>query len=171
MEGLELVGSVHPGCFNQLVRNSLHILFHHKNTEAADHDRQDQGQIGILKSCFHKHSISGDNGYGPGDHHSHHNKAEDDIFPFKLVFSQNITADTACIDYQHRYDHCDHNTVCKVSQEVKVFLEIHIIVENRLFWKESLLQGFNLAVCLKGRKYHPYKRKHCDYSCQAEHDK
>ena len=150
MESLKLIRSVHPGRFNKFVWNSLHVLLHHKDTKTADHYRQDQGQIRILKSCFHKHGVSGDNGHRPWDHHSHHNKAEDHIFPFKLVFSQNITADTACIDYQHRYDHCDHNTVGKVSQEVKVFLKVQIVVKDRLFWKDGLLQGFDLPVSLKG---------------------
>ena len=170
MECLKFIGTVHPRRLDQFIRNRLHVLLHHENSEAADHDGQDQGDVGVLKPRFHEHGIPGYDGDRPGNHHGHHDKSEDDIFAFKLIFSEYIAAQAACVDHDDRDGHGDKDTVQKISQEIKCLLEVQVVVHDRLLREQCLYDGLDLIVRLKGGEHHPHEREDSDDSQQSEHD-
>ena len=170
MECLELVGTVHTGSLDQFIRNAFHVLFHHEDAESADHDRQDQRDICILQTGFHEHGISRDDGDRPRNHHRHHDKAEDNIFPFKLILAEYISAQAACIDHNRCNRYGNEDTVHEIPQKIKGLLEIHVVVDGRLLREQRLDDGLYLAVRLKGGEHHPHKREDGDDSEKGEHD-
>ena len=170
MEGLKFIGTVYSCRFNQLIRDALHVLLHHEDAESADHDRKDQGEISVLKACFHEHSVSRDDGNGPGNHHCHHDKAEDDVLPLELVLAEHVSAQAARVDHKHRDRYGDEDTVHEVTQEIKGFLKVQIVVDGRLLREQRLDDGLDLSVCLEGGEHHPHEREDSDDSQQSEHD-
>ena len=94
--------------------------------------RQDQRDICILQTGFHEHGISRDDGDRPRNHHRHHDKAEDNIFPFKLILAEYISAQAACIDHNRCNRYGNEDTVHEIPQKIKGLLEIHVVVDGRL---------------------------------------
>ena len=85
--------------------------------------------------------------------------SEDDILTFKLIFSEYIAAQAACVDHDHCDRHGDKDTVQKYLRKSNVCWEVQVIVYDRLLRDQRLHDGLDLIVCLKGREHHPYERK------------
>ena len=157
MEDKELIGSVDSRSLNDFIRNRGNVLFHHENTESAEHCRDDQGLVAVHPAKALDHGIFRNDGYTPWNHHGRKHKTKQEVSAFEFVFAQHEAADRTRIDHQQSYHHSNQKAVQEKSYEIEMSIHVDIVVQDKFLGQQMLLKSHDLAVLFKGREQHPHK--------------
>lgn len=84
VKDIKLIGAIHSGSFNNLIRDGLNMLLHHKYSKSTEHSRNNKCLIAVHPSEFLNHRVFRNNCYTPWNHHSSQYKAKRIFLPLNL---------------------------------------------------------------------------------------